>query len=469
MYTRDGENIQADVDSVVSVIKCEIPNSICMYIHVHIYVCILSCQVCDSPKWRRDTPVISLIESDLCSPVTTTSGPTGDFLQPLIRTTSAVTTPVTMTTSTAPPPTTTSTMTAASPTSASTTAPWTLQTELSIAHYTAVTWFWYHFTGASQTEQEASTAPFRPQSRNPTTARVETTTYPTTPTEWTTTEALSTRSTTRSTTHEDPLTQTIITTSSWVVNSVAQANGSRGTGVICFWLFLAYLIVFLALMVYVLVTLVKLVSWYKTMYQPLKLSSGRETVKLLSTNYRSVLLVHTGGNASEEVQEGENKARSHEEVQRRPVTLELTGIHRAPERGEQRGNVADALVYRKTVHRLISKEEELGAWSDVVEECWMTAKAGQKEEELKDEETDYARSGESVPGHCYSLILRQNVEPAGGGKEEVDWVIGGWKFKRDGREEEPVISWGQWLANYLPRMPWGLNPSPESRAASSGY
>lgn len=222
-------------------------------------------------------------------------------------------------------------------------------------------------------------------------------------------------------------------------------------------------------MLYVLVTLVKLVSWYKTMYKPLKPSGGSEIVRLLSTNYRSVLFVHTEGNTSEEVHGGDNEARPHGEVQRRPVTLELTGIHRSPERGEQRGNVEEALVYRKTVHRLISKEEELGAWSNVMEECWMTAKAGKKEEELKDEEMEHARSGEPVPGNCYSLILRQNVEEAGGGKEEVDWVIGGWKFERGGREEEPVISWGQWLTNYLPRMPWGLNASTESRAASSGF
>lgn len=199
------------------------------------------------------------------------------------------------------------------------------------------------------------------------------------------------------------------------------------------------------------------------MYKPLKLSGGRERVTLPSANYRSVLFVHTEGNTSEEVYGGDNEERSHVEVQRRPVTLELTGKHWAPERREQRGNMEEALVYRKTVHRLISKEEELGAWSDVMEECWMTAKAGKKEE---DEGMDYARRAESVPGNGYSLILRQNVEQAGGGKEEVDWVIGGWKFNRGGGEEEPMISWGQWLTNYLPSMPWVLNTSPESKQSS---
>lgn len=193
------------------------------------------------------------------------------------------------------------------------------------------------------------------------------------------------------------------------------------------------------------------------MYKPLKLIGGTGRVRLLPTNYRSVLFVHTEGNTSEEVHEGENEERSHREVQRRPFTLELTGIHQAPERG----NVEEALVYRKTVHRLISKEEELGAWRDVMEECWMTAEAAKEEEELKDEGMDYARNG-----NCYSLILRQNVEQTGGGTEEVDWVIGGWEFKRGGAEAEPMISWGQWLTNYLPRMPWGRNMSPEGRAAS---
>lgn len=178
----------------------------------------------------------------------------------------------------------------------------------------------------------------------------------------------------------------------------------------------------LALIICVLITLMKLVSWYKTMYKLLKLSGGTERIGQLPTNYRSVLFVHTEG-----VHEGENEARSHREVQRQPVTLELTGIHQAPERG----NVEEALVYRKTVHRLISKVEELGAWRDVMEECWMTAEAPKKEEERKEEGMDYARGG-----NCYSLILRENVEQTGGGAEEVEWVIGGWRFKRGGANDQ---------------------------------
>lgn len=238
----------------------------------------------------------------------------------------------------------------------------------------------------------------------------------------------------------------------------------------------------LTFMMCTLVTLVRLYIWYKTIYKPLKasivkLSGGRERVRLLtidrkelveealSTHYRSVLFVHTEGKASEEVGGGENEPRPHEEVQRPVVMLEQTGIHGAPERGEQRGNIEEALVYRKTVCRLIGKEEEIGAWKGVMEECRMTAKAGRKEGELKDEEMDNVRSGEAVSGKCYSLILRENVEQVGGKKAEVDWVIGGWEFKRGGEEEEPRISWGQWLTDYLPNMPWRLNTSSESGAA----
>lgn len=458
VYTRDGKDIRTDVYSVV----------------------------CDSPEWHNGTPLMSIDESDLCSPETTVLGPTGDFLQPWLMPTSAVTTPITITTSSPSPPMTTAVITTASSTPASTAAPWTPQTELSIADHSVVTWSWYqsftmlmtwtHFSksGASATEQLTSTAPFRPQSRNPTT-----TTKPTTPTEWTTSEP----STILSTTHEEHLTQTINTTSSRVVTRVAEASASKGVGVFCIWLFAACLMICLTFMMSALVTLVRLVIWYKTMYKPLKasivkLSGVRERARLLttdrkelveeglSTHYRSVLFVYTEGKASEEVHGGENEARPHGEVQRPPVMLEPTGIHGAPERGEQRGNVEEALVYRKTVCRLIGKEEELGAWRDVMEECRMTVKAGKKEGELKDEEMDYARGGEAVSEKCYSLILRENVEQAGGDKEEVDWVIGGWEFKRGGREEEPRISWGQWLTDYLPTLPWGLNTSPESSAAS---
>lgn len=205
-------------------------------------------------------------------------------------------------------------------------------------------------------------------------------------------------------------------------------------------------------MLCVILTLVKLASWYKTMYKPLKLSGGAQAARLSPINYRSVLFVHTEGSASEEVREEANG-----EGQRLPVTLRLTGIQRAAEKG----NVEETVVYRKTVHRLISKEEELGAWRDVMEECRFTAEAAKEEEELKDEGMDSSRNGSG-----YSLILRQNVEQAGGGTEEVDWVIGGWKFKTGEGGEEPVISWGQWLTNYLPRMPWGQDTPPESRAAS---
>lgn len=458
VYTRDGKDIKADVYSVE----------------------------CDSPEWHKNTAVINLDESALCSSETTVLGPPGDFLQPLIMWTSTVTNPVTVAAATPSPPMATSTTTDASSSSASTATSWTTQTQLSIAgHSYSVPWSWYEsFTvlmtwtqlstiGVSQTEHRTSTAPLTLQNKDPTT-------NPATPTERTTFKPSTIRS------NEDHLTQPTITTSPLVVNSVAQASTSKSVRVFCFWLFAACLMVCVTFMVCVLLTVVRLITWYKTLYKPLntlfvKLSGGGERVRLLtsdskvlveelveekglSTHYRSVLFVHTEGKASEEVHEEEKEAKPHREVEELPVTLELTGIHRAPERGAQRGNVKEALVYRKTLHRVIGKEGELGAFRDVKEECWMTARAGKKEGELKGEEMDYARIGETNSGKCYSLILRENVEQAEGGKEEVDWVIGGWRFKRGGGDEEPGISWGQWLADYLPRMPWGLTTSPEGRA-----
>lgn len=265
------------------------------------------------------------------------------------------------------------------------------------------------------------------------------------------------------------------------MNGEAQSGASSGVAVFCFWLFAACLVVCLTFMASVLVTLVKLVKWYKAIYKPLKaslvgLSTGGERVGLLSVDrkelvgegsssrYRSVLFVHTEGKATAEVHGGEDEARSHAAVQRLPVVLELRGAQRASEGGEPSGSGVEAVVYRKTVCRLIGREEEIGAWRDVMEECQMSAEAGEKDGERKDE-TGSAGWAEAASGKCYSLILRENVEQTGGGKEEVDWVIGGWQFRQGGGEEEPRISWGQWLTDYLPSLPWGLSSSPDRGAA----
>lgn len=65
-------------------------------------------------------------------------------------------------------------------------------------------------------------------------------------------------------------------------------------------------------------------------------------------------------------------------------------------------------VYRKTMHHLLSKEEEIEGWRDVMEECRVSAREeGGCRAEIKG----------------YSVILRQERE---GGAQEMEWVLGGW-------------------------------------------
>lgn len=447
---------------------------------------LFSSQVCDSPAWHKNRPVILLEESDLCSPATEL-GLTTDFYQPFITQISAAATPATITTSSPPPPTTIIMNTAGpSPPSTSTATP-QIRTELSTVDHSVVTWYQsfttltpthYSVSDVSSVEPLTSTPhsvipSFRPQTESPPTT---TTTSPTMATKITTYEP----SPTTSATQEDQTTQTIITTPSWVVNDVGGISASRGERVFCFWLFAACLMVCVTSVVCVLVTLARLVIWYRAMYKPLralpvKWRGGIEGVRLLtldskevveggvSAHYRSILIVHTEGKASEEEQGGEVEERPRGEAE--AVTLELTGGDKVSEKGQQRGNREEAVVYRKTLYRLIGKEEAIGLCRDVMEEYQVSAEAGEKAGHVRGEGMDNERSGEGASRQRYRLILREEVEQAGGGKEELDWVVGGWEFRRGGIEEEPRSSLGQWLANYLPSMPWGVTTPHEREAA----
>lgn len=216
------------------------------------------------------------------------------------------------------------------------------------------------------------------------------------------------------------------------------------------------------------------------MYKPLrallvKWHGGREGVRLLTLNskevveggvsahYRSILIVHPEGKASEEEQGGEVEERPPREAE--AVTLKLTGGDKVSEKGQQRGNREEAVVYRKRLCWLIGKEAEIGMCRDVMEEYQVSAEAGEKAGNVGDEGMEIERRGEGASRKRYRLILREEVDQAEGGKEELDWVVGGWEFTRGGREEEPRSSWGQWLANYLPIMPWGVTAPPERGAA----
>lgn len=181
--------------------------------------------------------------------------------------------------------------------------------------------------------------------------------------------------------------------------------------------------------------------------------------------YRSVLLVHREageGMQSEDVGEGGEGDRKQGQL----VILKPAGGGATREEGGERNGKEERAVYKKTLYRLLSKEEEIEGWRDVVEECRVSEEDG-GQKGYRGIERERSRGGEGVSKKRYSVILREERQDVGGGKEELDWVVGGWEVKRGGAEteEEPRSSWGEWLAHYLPSMPWGVTTPPEAEAA----
>lgn len=452
--------------------------------------------MCDSPQYHKNKPVMSLEEYDLCSRSTAELFTTPISYLATADITSSSPTPSQFytTTITTPAPTTTSAVT---------------QTVTAV-YGKVVTWSWYqaftsfiewsHHSGPAgrgdgslvgsrqsgahsivptvTTSTESPAIVMTPMPTNPVTTKPTPSSIAlTTQTLWDATTSFATEATTMS-------------VRSLVINKAvgAERHGKvRAVGaaaVFCFWLFAGCLLLCIVSAVCIMATLVGLVIWYRRVYKPMSVmqasrrAGGNEGVPLLTFNkreekvesgggvlalYRSVLYVHREGPEAEN-KEGEGEAERGKEnllVNLEPIAA--GGGATREEEGE-RGGKEERGVYRKTLYRVLSKEKEIEGWRDVVEECRISAEDGTKKGVRKDEG---ARGG-GVSRKRYSVILREEREEAGGGREELDWVVGGWEVKRGEREavkeEEPRSSWGEWLAHYLPSMPWGVTTPPEDEA-----
>ncbi|XP_073330938.1 uncharacterized protein [Pagrus major] len=281
-----------------------------------------------------------------------------------------------------------------------------------------------------------------------------------------------------------------------------------GAAVFCLWLLAGCVLLCSAVAACILTTLAGLVTWYRRVYQPLSVRlarrrrGGGEAVRLLTYSrgevnevagggvmevYRSVLFIHregggaietgggaiemggdgggeggaiemgggaieTGGGAIEMGGDGGGEGGAIETGdggrERLLVTLEPTGGGGGGGGGVTREEGReDRAVYRKTLFRPLSREEEVEGWRDVMEECRLPAEGGGR------------RGGGGVSRKRYSVILREEREESGGGREELDLVVGGWEA---GGEEESL---GDWLAQYLPSMPRAVATPPEGEAA----
>ncbi|XP_030580094.1 platelet glycoprotein Ib alpha chain [Archocentrus centrarchus] len=266
-----------------------------------------------------------------------------------------------------------------------------------------------------------------------------------------------------------------------------KVSSVRPAGVFCIWLFAGCLLLCLALAASILATVANMVIWYRRIYKPLcmKLAARRGTsegMMLLTYNrvegkevggggvmalYRSVLFVHREAGEGME-RENRDERGEGEGEERLLVALKPTGGGAIREDESEKSGREERGVYKKTLYRLLSREEEIEGWRDVMEECQVYKEDGSRRAVGQHRGMDRlsSRGGEGVSKKRYSVILREEREEVGGGKEELDWVVGGWEVKREGVEtgEQPRSSWGEWLAHYLPSMPWGVTAPPEDEA-----
>lgn len=193
------------------------------------------------------------------------------------------------------------------------------------------------------------------------------------------------------TTTEVPSTQTaevLLDTAPRTEGGGAQSQGGRGgpadrrqgSGLFCVWLFAGCLLLCLLSASIILVTSSRFLHWYWTTYKPLKaaLKRGGDGVQLLLPPQRGGGAASGGGGA---------------------LYRSVLFIHRDEEEKSS--------IYRKTVQRLLSREEEMEGWRDVTEECRLSVRGGRRPQDRT----------------AYSVILRQQSQ---GGAEELEWVLGGW-------------------------------------------
>ncbi|XP_078100762.1 uncharacterized protein gp1ba [Sander vitreus] len=324
---------------------------------------------------------------------------------------------------------------------------------------------------------------------------------------------------------------TATSAASWPIDEAVRGKfrAGRGAGVFCFWLFAGCVLLCVASAACSLVIFVRLIIWYRRAYRPLSAMLARaggrgEVVRLLTCSgrkkkevgkgrgggggvvmavYRSVLFVHREGGDPTEREDGgkggdpterEDGGKGGDPTEREdggkggdPTGREDGGKGGDPMEREDGGKGGDPTGGKmeegetregrwregrrpngrgKTEGRKLredvkdlSKEKEIEGWRDVVEECRVSVGEGGEQRR---------RGEQTVSRKVYSVILREEREADGGGKEELDWVVGGWEVKRGeggGEGEEPRSSWGEWLAHYLPSMPWGVTTPPEGDAA----
>lgn len=208
---------------------------------------------------------------------------------------------------------------------------------------------------------------------------------------------------------------------------------SAARGVFCFWLFVGCVFLCVVAAVSSILTAVRLYFWYRKVYISLRCVFLRKKGFKMETygcgfvqaqaKYRTVLFVAKNAKENE------------------------CFISLGPKDAILEAKNDEKSVHMQTMHRVFSKEQEIKA-----EEALAEAGASPEAKELKLKKS-------------YRVILREVRERDNGGEEKCDWVVGGWEAESGG-EAPGGNSWGAWLGQVLPRMPWGVSAPPRSEAES---
>ncbi|XP_060750901.1 platelet glycoprotein Ib alpha chain [Tachysurus vachellii] len=251
-------------------------------------------------------------------------------------------------------------------------------------------------------------------------------------------------------TTNNPTTFKAVTMVTQPAGGVLSAHGQRSV-MWCWWLFITVLLLCIFSAIFSCMLLLWLVIIYITLYQPIKkqVQTGQrvslrvykvtadesvdtneaERVMFLPPDmiretqpvFRSVLFVSKGAADGETGETREGTRNEDEEKKIRTDTgtkidlLPEATLHREQ---EMESNDREE-VFRKTLYRVINREEEIDDWKEVEENCWgMTEK-------------DKGSKEGGVERKRYSLILREErgsvVE---GRKGEMEWLVGEWEMRR---------------------------------------
>ncbi|XP_053337876.1 platelet glycoprotein Ib alpha chain [Clarias gariepinus] len=147
----------------------------------------------------------------------------------------------------------------------------------------------------------------------------------------------------------------------------------------------------------------------------------REMIRETQPVFRSVLFISKGDEDGESDEWREGMRNKNEEKKRE--TAAVTKIDLLPAVTLHRERETEAKdreeVFRKTLYRVISREEEIEGWKEVEENCWMEERdKARKEEELERGKTRY------------SLILREERGSLMEDKSDgTEWLVGEWEMR----------------------------------------